>query len=144
MAGLDLSDTVSKIPMQIEILKCKIHRATVTDANLEYEGSITIDRDLMDAAGLLVHEKVHVLDLNNGARFETYVIEGPRGSGTICVNGAAARLVMPKDLVIIIAYCHMPPDEARKYEPVVVKVDPENRQLGSFPPGYRMQPRFDS
>lgn len=129
--------------MNIEILKCKIHRATVTDANLEYEGSITIDRDLMDAAGILLHEKVHVLDLNNGSRFETYVIEGPRGSGMICVNGAAARLVMPKDLVIVIAYCHMTPAEAAKYTPVVVKVNAENKQLGHDPEGYRMQPRFD-
>lgn len=129
--------------MNIEILKCKIHRATVTDANLEYEGSITIDRDLMEAAGLFVHEKVHVLDLNNGARFETYVIEGPRGSGIICVNGAAARLVMPKDLVIIIAYCHMSSEEAAHHHPVVVKVDAENKVHGQEPPGYRMQPHFD-
>lgn len=129
--------------MHIELLKCKIHRATVTDANLGYEGSITIDRDLMDAAGLLLHEKVHVLDLNNGARFETYVIEGGRGTGTICVNGAAARLVMPQDLVIIIAYCHLTPEEAAKHEPVVVKVDGDNHQIGAYPPGYRMQPHFD-
>jgi len=129
--------------MQIEILKCKIHRATVTDANLEYEGSITIDRDLMDAAGILLHEKVHVLDVNNGERFETYVIEGPRGSGTICVNGAAARLVMPKDLVIIIAYCHLNQEEAVKHHPIVVKVDADNKQFGAELPGYRMQPRFD-
>jgi aspartate 1-decarboxylase len=129
--------------MQIEILKCKIHRATVTDPHLEYEGSITIDRDLMDAAGILLHEKVHILDVNNGSRFETYVIEGPRGSGVICVNGAAARLVMPKDLVIIIAYCHMSPAEAAEYTPVVVKVDSENQIHGQMPPGYRMQPKFD-
>lgn len=113
--------------MQIEMLRCKLHRATITEANLEYEGSITIDRDLMDAAGLLLHEKVHVLDLNNGARFETYVIEGPRGSGVICVNGAAARLVMPKDLVIVIAYAHMDIEEARQFEPTVVLVDPANK-----------------
>lgn len=129
--------------MNIEILKCKIHRATVTDANLEYEGSITIDKDLMEAAGLLLHEKVHVLDLNNGARFETYVIEGARGTGIICVNGAAARLVMPKDLVIIIAYCHMTPEEATHYVPTVVKVDAENKPHGQEPQGYRMQPHFD-
>ena len=129
--------------MQIELLKCKIHRATVTDANLAYEGSITIDRDLMDAAGLILHEKVQVLDVNNGERFETYVIEGPRGSGTICVNGAAARLVLPKDLVIIIAYCHMSSEEALQFHPVVVKVDDENKPLGVEPQGYRMQPRFD-
>lgn len=129
--------------MQIEMLKCKIHRAAITDANLEYEGSITIDRDLMDAAGLLVHEKVQVLDINNGARFETYVIEGARGSGLICVNGAAARLVQPKDLCIIISYCHLSPEEAAQYQPVVVQVDSQNRPLGKEPPGYRMQPNFD-
>lgn len=129
--------------MHIEMLKCKIHRATVTDANLEYEGSITIDRDLIDAAGMLVHEKVHVLDLNNGSRFETYIIEGPRGSGVICVNGAAARLVQAKDLVIIIAYCHMTPEEAKNHHPVVVKVDGENKMHSQELPGYRMQPKFD-
>lgn len=117
--------------MQIEMLRCKLHRATITEANLEYEGSITIDRDLMDAAGLLLHEKVHVLDLNNGARFETYVIEGPRGSGVICVNGAAARLVMPKDFVIVIAYAHMDIEEARHFEPKVVLVDPANKPQAS-------------
>lgn len=113
--------------MNIELLKCKIHRARVTDANLEYEGSITIDRDLMDAAGLFLHEKVHVLDLNNGSRFETYVIEGPRGSGVICVNGAAARLVQPKDLVIILAYCQLSTQEAPSHKPIVVHVDSDNR-----------------
>lgn len=142
VVGLVHSECVSK-NMQIEILKCKIHRATITDANLEYEGSITIDRDLMDAAGILLHEKVHVLDINNGARFETYVIEGQRGSGVMCVNGAAARLVQPKDLIIVIAYCHMTPDEAQSFKPVVVKVDANNRPLGYEPQGYLMQPRFD-
>jgi len=142
VAGRVLLECDSKI-MQIEILKCKIHRATITDANLEYEGSITIDRNLMDAAGILLHEKVHVLDINNGSRFETYVIEGPRGSGVMCVNGAAARLVQPKDLIIVIAYCHMTTEEAKDFEPVVVKVDQDNRPLGQEPLGYRMQPRFD-
>lgn len=129
--------------MQLELLKCKIHRATITDANLEYEGSITVDRNLMDLAGILLHEKVHVLDLNNGARFETYVIEGERGSGTICVNGAAARLVQRKDKLIIIAYAQMTPEEAKAHQPVVVLVDEDNRPHGHTPPGYRMQPNFD-
>jgi len=115
--------------MQIELLKCKIHRATVTDANLNYEGSITIDRDLMDASGLVLHEKVQVLDINNGARFETYVIEGGRGSGTICLNGAAARLVHRGDLVIIVAYATMTPEEARTWEPTVVRVDSANQRI---------------
>ncbi len=115
--------------MQIELLKCKIHRATVTDANLNYEGSITIDRDLMDASGLVLHEKVQVLDINNGARFETYVIEGARGSGTICLNGAAARLVHRGDLVIIVAYATMTPEEARTWEPTVVRVDSANQRI---------------
>ena len=115
--------------MLIELLKCKIHRATVTDANLNYEGSITIDRNLMEASGLLLHEKVQVLDINNGERFETYVIEGPRGSGAICLNGAAARLVQKGDLVIIAAYAQMTPEEARTWEPTVVRVDGFNKPL---------------
>ena len=90
--------------MQTDFLKCKIHRATVTDANLNYEGSITIDKALMDAAGILPFEKVGVLDINNGARFDTYVIEGEAQSGTICLNGAAARMVQKGDLVIIVSY----------------------------------------
>ena len=90
--------------MQTDFLKCKIHRATVTDANLNYEGSITIDKALMDAAGILPFEKVGVLDINNGARFDTYVIEGEAESGTICLNGAAARMVQKGDLVIIVSY----------------------------------------
>lgn len=115
--------------MLLELLKCKIHRATVTDANLNYEGSITIDRDLMDASGLLLHEKVQILDIHNGARFETYVIEGPRGSGAICLNGAAARLVHPGDLVIIIAYAQMTPEEAQTWVPTVVRVDADNKPI---------------
>ena len=100
--------------MQIELLKAKIHRATVTDANLNYEGSITIDKALMDAAGLLPYEKVGILDINNGARFDTYVIEGEPNSGTICLNGAAARLVQPGDLIIIVAYVSLTPEEGKK------------------------------
>ncbi len=112
--------------MQLELLKCKIHRATVTDANLNYQGSITIARDLMDAAGLLPYEKVSVLDVNNGSRLDTYVIEGPAKSGVICLNGAAARLVQPGDLVIIVAYATMTPEEAKDWQPTVVHVNEKN------------------
>lgn len=113
--------------MQIELLKCKIHRATVTDANLNYEGSITLDRALMDAAGILPFEKVGILDINNGARFDTYVIEGEPNSGTICLNGAAARMVQKGDLVIIVSYVSLTPEEAKSWKPTVVKVDSQNR-----------------
>ena len=113
--------------MQLELLKSKIHRATVTDANLNYEGSITIARDLMDAANILPYEKVGVLDVNNGNRLDTYVIEGPAGSGVICLNGAAARLVQPGDVVIIICYASMTPEELSVHEPTVVMLDEQNR-----------------
>lgn len=113
--------------MQIELLKAKIHRATVTDANLNYEGSITIDKALMDAAGLLPYEKVGILDINNGARFDTYVIEGEPNSGTICLNGAAARLVQPGDLIIIVAYVSLTPEEGKNWHPVVVRVNANNK-----------------
>lgn len=112
--------------MQLELLKSKIHRATVTDANLNYQGSITIARDLMDAANILPYEKVGVLDVNNGNRLDTYVIEGPAKSGMICLNGAAARLVQPGDLVIIVAYASMPPEEAKNWQPTVVHVNEKN------------------
>lgn len=106
--------------MQIEILKSKLHCVTVTDANLQYMGSITIDEDLMDAANLIAGEKVQIVDNNNGERFETYIIKGERGSGCICLNGAAARKVQVGDTVIIIAYAIMDFEEARHYQPVVV------------------------
>lgn len=109
------------------MMKSKIHRATVTDANLNYVGSITIDRDLMDAADLLPNERVQVVNNNNGARLETYVIEGERGSGVICMNGAAARLAQPGDILIIISYATMSDEEARQYVPRVVLVDQANR-----------------
>ncbi|MDR2120930.1 MAG: aspartate 1-decarboxylase [Tannerella sp.] len=109
--------------MYIEVLKSKIHRVTVTDANLNYVGSITIDEDLMDAAGLVEYEKVHVLNNNNGERFETYVIRGERGSGTICLNGAAARRVQPGDIVIILSYAQIDFAEARTFRPKVVFPD---------------------
>ena len=113
------------------MMKSKLHRATITEANLEYVGSITIDRDLMDAADLLPNEKVQVVDNDNGARLETYVIEGPRGSGVICLNGAAARLVQPGDTCIIISYAELEDAEARRWEPTVVFVDEGNRIAGT-------------
>ena len=106
--------------MQIEVLKSKLHCVTVTDANLQYMGSITIDEDLMDAANLIAGEKVQIVDNNNGERFETYIIKGERGSGCICLNGAAARKVQVGDTVIIIAYAIMDFEEAKYYQPVVV------------------------
>jgi len=109
------------------LMRTKIHRATVTDANLDYVGSITIDRDLMDAADLVEFEQVHVVDVNNGARFETYVIEGERGSGTMCVNGAAARLVQKGDKIIVIAYGAVDESKIAGFEPKVVVVDGTNR-----------------
>lgn len=117
------------------MFKSKIHRATVTQADLHYVGSITIDADLMDAADLLPGEQVAVVDITNGARLETYVIEGPRGSGTIGINGAAAHLVHPDDLVIVISYASLPDTEAKAYVPKVVHVDGANRitQLGTDP-----------
>ncbi len=113
--------------MLIEVLKSKIHRATVTDANLNYEGSVTIDRDLMDAANLLPYEKVHIFNINNGARAVTYVIEGERGSGEICSNGALARLVGKGDLVIIVAYAQIDYEKAKSFKPRVVHVDEKNQ-----------------
>jgi len=111
------------------MLKSKIHRATVTGADLHYEGSVTIDRDLMDAADIVSYEKVAVWNVTNGGRLETYAIEGERGSGVICLNGAAARLVAPRDLVIIASFVNMENAEAIKYEPKLVFVDEENRIL---------------
>jgi aspartate 1-decarboxylase len=109
------------------MLKSKIHRARVTRCNVDYEGSITIDKNLIEAADLLPYEKVDVLDINNGARFHTYVIEGERGSGEICLNGAAARLVAKGDIVIILSYHVVTDDEAVKATPKLVYVDSENR-----------------
>lgn len=109
------------------LMRAKLHRATVTEANLNYVGSITIDEDLMDAIDILENEKVTVVDNNNGARLETYVIPGPRGSGVICLNGAAARLVQPGDIVIIIAYGIMTDEEARTHQPKVALLDEDNK-----------------
>ena len=115
--------------MQRIMLKSKIHRATVTGADLHYEGSVTIDRDLMDAADIISYEKVAVWNVTNGNRLETYAIEGQRGSGVICLNGAAARLVAPRDLVIIASFVTMENAEAIKHEPKLVFVDEENHML---------------
>jgi len=111
------------------MMKSKLHRATVTEANLNYVGSITIDEDLMDAADLYENEKVQIVNNNNGARFETYVITGARGSGVICLNGAAARLVQPGDKVIIISYGMMTSEESKAYKPVITILDDQNKPL---------------
>jgi len=108
------------------MLKSKIHRAHVTDANIDYEGSITIDKKLMAEADILPYEQVQVLNINNGARFSTYAIEGQEGSGEICLNGAAARLAVKGDIVIILSYCHVSDEEARDFSPKVVHVDAKN------------------
>lgn len=115
--------------MLIEVVKSKIHRVTVTEANLQYVGSITIDLALMEAANLLPGEKVQIVNNNNGARLETYTIAGERGSGTICLNGAAARLVQPGDIVIIMSYALMTPEEAKDFKPSVVFPDTATNQL---------------
>ena len=131
--------------MQRFMLHAKIHRATVTQADLHYVGSLTLDRDLMDAAGLLPGEQVDVVDVDNGNRLTTYVIEGERGSGTVCINGAAARLISPGDLVIVIAYAAMDEEEARSHEPRVVFVDRDNRVVevgddpGDVPDGFGLR-----
>jgi len=113
--------------MFIEILKSKIHRATITEADLNYIGSITIDEDLMDAAGLIENERVHIYNIHNGERFETYVIKGRRGSGVIGINGAAARKVAVGDLVIIVSYAMMSQGEARQHSPVILFPDAHNK-----------------
>ncbi|MDH6369581.1 aspartate 1-decarboxylase [Paenibacillus sp. VTT E-133280] len=111
------------------MMKSKIHRATVTEANLNYVGSITIDENLMEAADILENEKVQIVDNNNGSRLETYVIPGPRGSGVICLNGAAARLVQPGDTVIIISYAMLSSEELESHKPTVVFVDENNKPV---------------
>lgn len=115
--------------MNIQILKSKIHRVTVTEANLHYVGSITIDEALMDAAGLIANEMVHVVNISNGARLETYVIKGERDSGMICLNGPAARQVVPGDIVIIMSYAIMDFEEAKNFVPKVIFPDTETNHL---------------
>jgi len=113
--------------MTIEVLKSKIHRAKVTKAELDYIGSITIDEDLMDAAKLIENEKVRIFDINNGERFDTYVIKGERGSGSIGLNGAAARKVMINDLIIIVSFASMTPEEAKTHKPAILFPDGHNQ-----------------
>jgi aspartate 1-decarboxylase len=115
--------------LYINLLKSKIHRARVTEANLDYVGSITIDEDLMDASEIIKNEKVQIADINNGNRFETYVIPGKRRSGMICLNGATARLVLPDDLIIIMSYAFLNKEEAKEFEPKIVFVDNKNKVL---------------
>lgn len=115
--------------MNVEVLKSKIHRVTVTEARLDYIGSITIDQDLIEAANLIPGERVYIVNNNNGARLDTYVIPGERGSGVICLNGAAARLVQPGDIVIIMSYATMPIEEARTFKPSVIFPDTATNRL---------------
>lgn len=123
----------------------KIHRATVTHADLDYEGSVTIDKDLLDAAGMLDHEEIHVLNVTRGSRLVTYTLPGPRGSGVICINGAAAHLNKPGDLVILATYGEMEDEEARAHVPKVVFVDGKNRiaQIDAERPGPEMPRRVE-
>ncbi len=116
-------------PTTRTMLKSKIHRATVTDANLNYVGSITVDTELLDAADIRLYEQVVIVNINNGARFETYAIEGAAGSGTMCLNGAAARLSQPGDLIIVLTYAQYLEADLENYEPTVVHVDEHNRQI---------------
>jgi aspartate 1-decarboxylase len=117
------------LKMNIEVVKSKIHKVRVTEANLQYIGSITIDEDLMDAANIIEHEKVQIVNLNNGERLETYVIRGKRGSGVVCLNGAAARLVQVGDVVIIISYASMDFNEAKAHKPVFIFPDTKTNLL---------------
>jgi aspartate 1-decarboxylase len=114
--------------MRLNVFKSKIHRATVTHADLEYEGSVTVDSDLLDAAEILPYEAVHIWNVTRGSRLMTYALPGPRGSGAICVNGAAAHLNQPGELVILATFAEMSQEEARQYRPIVVRVDEKNRQ----------------
>lgn len=120
---------VTFAPMLIEVLKSKIHRVKVTEADLNYIGSITLDPDLMEAANMIEGEKVQVLNCNNGERLETYIIEGQRGSGVVCLNGPAARKVLPGDIVIVITYAHMSLEEAKSFKPAIVFPNPDTNKL---------------
>ncbi len=113
--------------MQLTLLKTKLHRATVTEANLNYTGSITIDKELLEKSGIIPFEKVQIVNINNGERFETYVIEGERNSGVVCLNGAAARLVQPQDKVIIMSYIQLDEKETKGYNPKVFILDEDNK-----------------
>jgi len=116
-----------------QLLRAKIHRATITHAELHYEGSVTIDEDLLDAAGMVEFEAIHVWNLTRGSRLVTYTLRGPRGSGVVCINGAAAHLNKPKDMVIMACFADMNEEEARTHQPLVVRVDERNRIIGSEP-----------
>jgi aspartate 1-decarboxylase len=131
-------------PMRLNVFKSKIHRATVTHADVAYEGSVTIDRDLLDAAGILPFEAVHIWNATRGTRLVTYALEGPRGSGAICVNGAAAHLNQPGDIVILATFADMTPEEARTHKPMVVRVDPKNRKVSSGEGDEKPGPILDS
>lgn len=122
--------------MMLTMLKSKIHRATITEADLNYMGSLTLDPLLIEAADMLVYEQIQVLNINTGARFETYIIEGERGSGTVCLNGAAARLGQPGDLIIALTYATMDEEEARNHHPKIVHVDAHNKVI---PAGIRQE-----
>lgn len=115
--------------MLIEMMKSKIHRVTVTEANLNYIGSVTIDQDLLDAANILEGERVFIVNNNNGERFDTYTISGKRGSGVVCLNGAAARKVQPGDVIIVMAYAHMTPEEAKEFKPSIIFPDTKTNKL---------------
>ncbi len=117
--------------MQHQMLKCKIHRAVITEANLDYEGSLTIDKKLMDKVGLLPFERVHIYNINNGERFETYVITGTPGSGIFCLNGAAARKGMVGDLIIVVSYGLYAEEELQNYQPKIVVLNPDNSIAGT-------------
>jgi aspartate 1-decarboxylase len=128
--------------MLLNLLKAKIHRAVVTEANLNYEGSITIDKNILEASGIYAHEQVHVVDIENGQRFITYVIEGTPGSGAMCINGAAARLVSPGDRIIVITYCQVTAEEAKSHRPRVVLMDEKNtvKDAYNLKPGVPINP----
>lgn len=122
------------VSMNLRMFKSKIHRATVTHADLDYEGSVTIDQDLLDRASILPHEEIHIWNVTNGSRLMTYALAGPRGSGAICVNGAAAHVTRPGDLVILATFAQMPAEEARVFRPTVVRVDESNHPLSDESP----------
>ena len=129
-----MSDAEVLPSMKLSIFKSKIHRATVTHADLDYEGSVTIDAELLEAASILPYEEVHIWNITRGTRLSTYALEGPRGSGAVCVNGAAAHLNGPGDLVILATFAEMTAEEARGHAPVVVRVDAANRPTEDMRP----------
>jgi len=130
--------------MRLNVFKSKIHRATVTHADVAYEGSVTIDRELLDAAQILPFEAVHIWNATRGSRLVTYALEGPRGSGAICVNGAAAHLNQPGDVVILATFAEMTPEEARVHRPTVVRVDSKNRVVAAGDAAEKPGPVLDS